>query len=303
MPRAESLNNYQQRINRVLDHIAANPSKEHTVASLAKVARFSPFHFHRVFRSLVGEPVHTHVRRIRLERAVFRMAHGPKASLTRIAIEAGFASSSDFSRAFRQAYGFPPSRYSRTRMLEESKIRQALLANRGYGGLKERDTGNEDRFRVRVVELAEQPIVYSRVIGHDAVRIMNAYDRLMAWGRERSPGGRLIGRSADDPDITPVDRCRFDWCLTVPAGERAGGGLSHGIIPAGRFAVVRCCGDLQKEYRAWTHLFRVWLPESGFEPAPAPAFEWYHRDPVTTGWSSFDLDCYLPIRPLCRPLR
>jgi DNA gyrase inhibitor GyrI len=72
------------------------------------------------------------------------------------------------------------------------------------------------------------------------------------------------------------------------------------MIPAGRFAVVRCRGDLHKEYRAWTHLFRIWLPRSGFQPTQTPAFEWYHRDPAAGGWTEFDLDCYLPVRPLSR---
>jgi AraC family transcriptional regulator len=49
MPRVSSLEVYQQRINRVLDHIAANPAHPHSVESLARVARFSAFHFHRIF--------------------------------------------------------------------------------------------------------------------------------------------------------------------------------------------------------------------------------------------------------------
>jgi AraC family transcriptional regulator len=306
MPRAGSLEIYQQRINRVLDHISTNPAETHSVESLARIARFSAFHFHRVFRAMVGEPVHAHVRRVRLERAVSRLAHGPKTTLTRVALEAGFASSSDFSKAFRQAYGFPPSRYSRRRLLEESKIRQELLANSGYGFGAEPAPGNPDRFRVRVVERPAQPIAYVRVIGgFDQARMTAAYERLMTWGRARKLLGtaRLIGMSADDAEITPMHRYRFDWCLTVPAGERPGGGISAGVIPAGRFAVLRCRGDIHKEYRAWTYLFRVWLPRSGYQPTHAPAFEWYLRDPAAAAWAEFDLDCYLPVRPLSRKLR
>ncbi|WP_165223888.1 AraC family transcriptional regulator [Aquisphaera insulae] len=305
MTRSDSLRIYEQRINRVLDRIAADPAAEHSVGSLARVARFSPFHFHRVFRSLVGEPVHAYVRRMRLERAVFRMAHGPKESLTRIALEAGFASSSDFSKAFRQAYGFPPSGFSRRRWLEESKIRQALLPNRGYGFEAEATAESPDGFRVRVVERPAQPIAYVRVIGgFDPEKTMAAHERLMAWARARrlAATSRLLGISPDDPEITPMERYRFDWGLTLPTGERADGdaGVSAGVIAAGRFAVVRCRGDVHMEYRAWTHLFRGWLPRSGYQPTAAPALEWYHRDPTATGWTELDLDCCLPIRPLGR---
>jgi hypothetical protein len=47
---------YLRRINRVIDHIAENLAEPLPLAKLAKLAHFSPFHFHRIFRSLVGEP-------------------------------------------------------------------------------------------------------------------------------------------------------------------------------------------------------------------------------------------------------
>lgn len=65
--------------------------------------------------------------------AVFQMLHGPKATLTAVALRSGFAGSSDFSRAFKQTYGFSPRGFSRDRFLQESKIRQDLLANAWYG--------------------------------------------------------------------------------------------------------------------------------------------------------------------------
>src|SRR5271168_4257069 len=53
-------------------------------------------------------------------------------TLTEIALECRSSSSSDFSRAFKQVYGFSPRHHSRERFLEDSKIRQDLLANAGY---------------------------------------------------------------------------------------------------------------------------------------------------------------------------
>ncbi|MFM9577939.1 AraC family transcriptional regulator, partial [Streptomyces turgidiscabies] len=87
----------------VLDHVHDHLSEPLPLERLARLAHFSPFHFHRVFRALVGEPVHAFVLRLRLQRALFRMEHGPAGTLTQIALACGFASSSDFSRAFKQA--------------------------------------------------------------------------------------------------------------------------------------------------------------------------------------------------------
>src|SRR5262245_20131512 len=132
MDRRESSRIYRQRVNRVIDHIKDHLTEPLPIDKLARLAHFSPFHFHRIFRSVTVGPLHAFVRRLRLEKAVFRMQHSPKATLTAIALQAGFASSSDFSRAFKQIYGFSPRGFSRERLVQESKIRQDLLANAGY---------------------------------------------------------------------------------------------------------------------------------------------------------------------------
>jgi DNA gyrase inhibitor GyrI len=221
--------------------------------------------------------------------------------LTAVALEAGFASSSDFSKAFKQAYGFSPSRFSRTRFLEESKIRQDLLPNAGYGFGKLPDETNPDRFRVRLVDFPAQRIAYARVIGSfDPGRLLAAFNRLMDWGKEAgvAPGSRLIGRALDDFDVTPMQKFRFDWCLALPPGKFASQDLDFDVIPATRFATVHVSGDIYKEERAWRYLFHRWLPGSGYEPEHAPALEMYRRTPLEIGWEIFDLDCCLPVRPL-----
>jgi AraC family transcriptional regulator len=290
---------YLSRINRVIDHISTHLADPLPLERLARLAHFSPFHFHRIFRSLVGEPVHAFVRRLRLERAVFQMAHGPPATLTDIALGAGFGSSSDFSRAFRQAYGFRPRDYSRERFLETSKIRQDLWANARHNLARLPRARNPDRFQVRLVDRPAQRVGYVRVIGgYNADKILGGFDRLMDWGRRHGlvPGAILIGMSLDDPEITPMARYRFDWCLELPDGLTPNGNL--GVIPASRFAVLRCRGDIHKVDRAWQYLFHSWLPRSGYQPTHEPALEVFRAHPLEVGWAAFDIDCCVPVKPL-----
>ncbi len=56
---------------------------------VARVAAFSRFYFHRIFRALAGETLNEHVRRLWLERAARSSKHfdGP---VTQIALQAGF---------------------------------------------------------------------------------------------------------------------------------------------------------------------------------------------------------------------
>jgi len=293
---------YGRRVHRVMDYISEHLDEPLPLEKLARLAHFSPFHFHRVFRSVVGEPVHAFIKRLRLERAVFAMAHSPKESLTAIALRHGFASSSDFSRAFKQAYGFSPRSYTRATFLEKSKIRQDLMANAGYGFGALPKPANPDRFRVRLRERPASRIGYVRVIGgYQPDRILAGYRKLIDWGLRRGlvPAATLIGMSLDDPDITPMAKYRFDWCLVLPEDVSADDEISSAVIPAARVGELHCRGDIEKVDRAWKHLFYSWLPRSGLEPTHGPAMEVFRTYPTTgDNWLEFDLDCCAPVRPL-----
>jgi AraC family transcriptional regulator len=285
----------------VIDYVSDHLTEPLPLETLARLAHFSPFHFHRIFRGLVGEPLHAFIRRLRLEKAVFQMRYAPKATLTDIALASGFASSSDFSRAFKQTYGFSPRHDTRERFLRDSKIRQDLLANAGYDLGKLPDPRNPDRFRVRLVERPEQRIAYVRVIGgYVPDKILAGFNQLTGWARRSGliDKAQLIGMSRDDPDITPMKKYRFDWCLVLPPEVTPSGDVSLGVIPANRFASLRCRGDIYKVDRAWRYLFHSWLPRSDYEPTHDPAMEVFHGHPLDQDWSLFDIDCCVPVKRL-----
>ena len=54
--------------NRAIDHVTNNLASPLKLKDVARVACFSPHHFHRIFRALVGETLATFVKRVRLER-------------------------------------------------------------------------------------------------------------------------------------------------------------------------------------------------------------------------------------------
>lgn len=293
---------YLDRINRVIDYITSHLSKPLRLQHLARLAHFSPFHFHRLFSSFVGEPLYTFILRLRLEKAIALMQHGSKTTLTDVALRTGFASSSDFSRAFKQRYGFSPRGYSPERLVQDSKIRQDLLLNTHYHLNKLPAKTNTDRFRVRMVDQPRQRIAFVRVIDTTNMKKMaEAYHRLMNWGEAQGliPNAQLIGMSRDNPEITPMSHYRFDWCLVLPESVKARGEVSEGFIAANRYAIVYSHGDTSKEYRAWKFLYDSWLPGSGYEPADAAALERYRSYPSLES-PMFDLDCCLPIQPLGR---
>ena len=59
---------------RAVVHIQEHLDEPLDIQCLAGVARYSPWHFHRACRGMVGEPVMEHVRRLRLELASWNIA-------------------------------------------------------------------------------------------------------------------------------------------------------------------------------------------------------------------------------------
>ncbi|PYJ16799.1 MAG: hypothetical protein DME94_04430 [Verrucomicrobia bacterium] len=65
---------YADRINRAINFVLNNLDRPIRLEQVARVACFSPFHFHRIFRSLIGESLNEFVKRVRLERALAMMS-------------------------------------------------------------------------------------------------------------------------------------------------------------------------------------------------------------------------------------
>lgn len=66
---------YIQRVNLAIDYIVGRLAEPLRLRDLARVAMLSPFHFHRVFQSLVGSTPADFVQRVRLEKALAMLSH------------------------------------------------------------------------------------------------------------------------------------------------------------------------------------------------------------------------------------
>ncbi len=301
--RSAQENLYLQRINTVIDHVREHLTDDLSLDALARVAGFSPFHFHRVFKSVTDETINDMVVRLRLERAASLLRSTPELSITHAAFECGFNSVSVFSRAFKKQYGLNARQWDRQSPLKNSKNGQVLEGFPRYTLEHLSDFAEQDEFEVHVRSLPEQRLAYIRVYDSysEFSKIGEAYYRLIDWYCQQ--GGSLenitlYGMSQDDPEVTPLHLCRFDWCLRVPADWQADGEISMQTFPACQVAVIHCLGGIEQEDKALQYLFRYWLPRSRYQPANLPGMEIYRRQPIELGWKTFDIDCAIPITAL-----
>jgi AraC family transcriptional regulator len=304
---------YARRLNLALDFIDAHLGDDLTVGTLARVACFSPFHFHRLFAALVGEPPAEYVRRLRLEKAAVQLAANPLETVTAIAQACGFSTSALFCRLFKARFGMPPSAWraggaeKRKNGQLVRKKRKDLASRPGYDGRDRTSPGRRSMTKPPTVRIEDVPPLRVAYVKHmkgyeDSAGIGEAFETLFAWAGPRGymgPDGRILGVSLDDPDVTPKDKCRYYACVAVNDRAEPDGRVGLMTLRSGQYAVARFTGGAGVFKKAYAFMYGEWLPRSGWQPDDAPAFESYVGEPSGTEQRPhFVFDLFVPVKPL-----
>ncbi|MEU7869999.1 helix-turn-helix domain-containing protein [Dactylosporangium sp. NPDC049140] len=289
---------YVDQVNRAIDHAVRHLAGPLPLAELARVARFSPYHFHRIFSALMGETVHAFVKRVRLERALFLMSHQPQLSLTQVAFACGFSSSSDFSRSFRARYGVSPRGLdiAQFRAGRQADMLEALVAHQRHRLAPLPAGEHPDEFDVRLRRVPRRRVAYVRVRHPYDGGVPAAAARLVAWAEARGlAGGQWLGYQWEDPETVPLEQCRYDVAVEIPGDHVVDGEVGVADFPAMTLAEIDVAGPVELELRALQWLYRTWLPASGFVPDHQPCFEAWNGRPFAGGGPDVDLRVQLAV--------
>jgi len=290
---------YAQRIDRVTDYLRQNLDRPVKLEELAKVACFSEYHFHRIFRAVSGETLNNFTNRLRIEKAARLLRYSAR-SLTDIALDCGFSSPATFSRAFRTGYETTPSQFRKNGEIKKSKICKELFQEQEYF-LPMSAAERKASFPVKFIDFPERDIAYIRVVNaFEGDRVLDTFKKMVDWAKSQNvySSGTLFGMSVDDPGVTPKHLYRYEVCFASPSPVKRKEGMSKMQMPAMRYAVVKVTGDIRRVATAWDYLFSDWLINSSFEPQHAPALEIFLNKDKATDWSNFELELCLPIRKL-----
>jgi AraC family transcriptional regulator len=297
--RTVTLQDYKRRLLRVLVHIQQHLDDALGLHELAGLACFSPYHFHRIFKGMVGESVKEHIRRLRLERAASRLKLST-APVTDIAFDAGYESHEAFTRSFRAAFGASPTQFrSSTRSRITPTARSGLHYRDGKpaSDFKAAQPGGKS-MKVKIEYKESIRVAFMRHVGpYDEVGA--AWDKLLPrLGKDGLLGGDalILGICHDDPEVTPPEKIRYDACVTVDEGFVPEGEIGVQVIPGGDYAVTTHFGPYQKLGDTYTRLLGQWLPRSGRELRSTPCFEVYLNDPQSTEPEDLLTDIYAPLQ-------
>lgn len=266
-----ALRNYRARMLRVLDHIDRHLDEALDLETVARVAAFSKFHFHRQFTATFGVSVHGYVQLARLKRASRKLASNAAQSVTDIAMEAGYDAPDAFARAFRRRFGQSPSSFRR------SPDWAPWLA--AFGPLDNaRSKLMPITYTTDDVTIRQTPPTPVAVLEHrgDRAGLEATIQRFIAWRKAAGLSPQTSAtfnifrseRMPENPDDYSMDLC-VGTDRPIAPGDPV---MKAGVIPGGRCAVMRVAHDTHNLEPAALYLYRDWLPASGEKARDYPIY-------------------------------
>lgn len=257
---------YRKRICQAMDFISHNLDRDLSLEEIADSASFSRFHFHRIFKAVVGETVAGFTRRLRLEWAANRLLACPLRDITAVAMDCGFSSSQNFAKAFKRHFDTTPSAFRQSR---------TCPASRPFPGLRKPSSSPGT---MGIMALPPFRVAYVRRLGaydnhtHDA-----AFTELLRWSRPRGYPGRFFGVYWDNPDVTPPGKCRIDACISIPDPTIPEAPVSTYTLHGGTYAVARVDVSDDNFQEPWERLFE-WIVDNGYAFEDFPNYQIYRNN-------------------------
>ena len=299
---------YETAVRTALARVLEGLDEALDLELLARASSLSPFHFHRIFRGMLGETPLELQRRLRLERAALQLRE-PDTAVTAIAFGAGYESHEAFTRAFRAGYGRSPSEFRRSHLAgSRDCVRPPQVEIAAPSGIHFQSEGSAQPFVLNPgatmnVEVKAMPELRTATVRHVGPynRISEAFARL---GEIAGRAGLITGKPTmlaiyhDDPETTPESELSSEAALVVSEGSPIPEGLAEHRLPAGRYAFALHVGPYEQLGDAWARLMGQWLPRSGERVGPGSPFEIYLHTPMDVPKHELRTELYLPLASL-----
>jgi AraC family transcriptional regulator len=298
-------------MHRVLEYIDKHLEQPISLNTLADVAHFSPFHFHRLFSAWMGETFGDYLRRRRVEIAAMRLVAQPRTKILNTALSVGFGSAEAFARAFKKRFGCSPTAWREQQYTQRNVKSNISQANSKQSQVLHKplsdyaislNQNKENIMKVTIIDRQPATIAYLRHLGPYGEPIARFWqETYVPWAVMNKLGAdhARYGISHDDPSITAPEQCRYDACAEVSPDFMATGGAIKTTIPGGKYAVLKFKGTVDEMGEAWAALLRDWLPSSNLQLDGRPCFEYYPKGAVydyKTG--KFECEICISVTPL-----
>lgn len=275
---------YKQRVDRVAMYIREHLDSEIDIRTLAELSAFSPFHFHRIMRAYLGEPIGAFIVRTRVEMAAKLLRYSDMA-ISDIAYRVGYDAPSSLTKSFSKLFGISPKEYRLT------KSYQIMTTQVPKATIK--------LSRAKIVEQEPKTVLYISASGnYSNVDFSSIYLRMWEEVKRQglfSAGIEHLAIYHDSPEITAEGNLKCDVCLRVCKPAQPNGAIAVKTIGGGRFAMFTYIGEYNKVGAAYDKIYGELLAEGGFQVRGNYCYEKYVSDPRRTAPEKLKTEIYIPI--------
>lgn len=298
MQKQELPKDARKRIGKAVNHVLKDLQGDLSLESLAGIASYSPYHFQRLFKQVMGESPKQYVIRMRLETAAHYLLIHKHKPIQVIALDCGFSSPAVFARAYKNYFGITAEEFRGLKQIDRATFRKK------QGHLKKILDQEENRHhpvfppskKKLQITVKQLPVQYGICINtsfESADEIERTIREIAVQAKAHDllqPGTKIMGIIYPHHNIyrafIPVDRE-----VKVPVN------FNSIELRAGKFAVFKVKGSLHEIFGELGQFYNVWLPENGYKLADVYGFETFSEDPLKKKYHLIEREIFVPIEP------
>lgn len=287
-----------EQIQKTIDYIELHLSEELDIDNLSKIAALSPFYYQRLFKRLVKKPVIEYIKLRRMAKAADYLLQSEKRILD-IALDLGFSSHEQFTRTFKDTFGFTPDAYRKVpitlnRMTKPQLLLNYILIDENVPLITDgivleisRTSRNENEYFLGYQ--AKVPVKFVEGLGIDS-----GEDPLcILWDNLHMKKDSLTNLVLNGDELGVLYPCEEDGYFYYFAGAQATSfdcpeDMSTWELPSGEYIVCSFEAEnfkglvLDVLYKALQYLYGTWLPKHKIVTEPFSLERYAEHDVTTT---------------------
>jgi AraC family transcriptional regulator len=250
------------RLNRTIEYIEANLDKNIHLELLAGKFALSKYHFHRIFKALIGDPPFRYIEKRRLSAAAADLIETNKRIID-IAFDYGFNSHESFIRSFKKKYSLTPSQFRKT------KPDFRFYGKCPIGSIELKLQKGNVKLKADVLHKPSFSIAGLTYSGHDTNEIFNLWQNFWLMVQESRivlDNTGCLGACLHDIDLRNQEVFVYYAGIADNQSVDFPKAMKSVNIPASTYAVFKHQGPISEIEQTYDRIYGSWFPLTGDTP-------------------------------------
>lgn len=256
---------HKKRIETAIDFILKNLNSEISLNQISELANYSPFHFQKIFKEVMGVSPKQYIIKLRLETALHKMIIHSEKPIQEISMDAGFSSPAVFSRSVKNMYGISPEKF---RMLSTERRLKFMNMEEIKNKLTETPLSLEN-LNVEVKKIENIRGIYLIAPFDNPEKIKKSFGEII---KKASAHDLDVNKEKIYGVVSPHQANIYKTFLAVKENALIPKKFNLTEIKGGKYACFKVVGSKEETLKAAHIFYNNWLPQNGYKIADIIGF-------------------------------